>query len=147
MLKSRRPNGSPDLWVQGDAEVESERPDRRIITNPWPDADTQIAQIIAWRSTVDIASIDEHHAAEVAADREAQLNAPDQQAVAAKGSPFVVQWADPIRGIAANAARPAREKAHVGRHAVATTIGFDTPDGETGGQDQLLPDGVVMARF
>src|SRR5262245_21299309 len=89
--------------VHRDAEVKPEWPHRFIITNPWPYTDTQVAQIIARQGTVDVAGIDEYHTAEIAADREAQLNAPHQQAAAADRPPLVVQWADPLRRIAANA--------------------------------------------
>jgi hypothetical protein len=42
------PKRVTSAWIQGDAEVEPKWPYRRIIPNPRPDADTQIAYIIAW---------------------------------------------------------------------------------------------------
>src|SRR5262245_57359580 len=96
----RLPNAEIDAtkWVawstiEGYAEVEPEWPHRCIIANPWSDTDAQLAQIIPRQSTIDIAGIDEHHTAEIAADREAQLNAPHQQAAAADGPPLVVKRA------------------------------------------------------
>ncbi len=138
MLKSRRPNLSLARGFTAIPKSTSKWPDGSIIANPRPYPDAKIAQIIAEATTVDIASIDEYHPAEIAGDREAQFNTSHQQAVAADRPPLAVQRADPIGRIAADAARSTREEAHIRWDRLAAGVGFDTPHAETGGQDDPL---------
>src|SRR5262249_20229732 len=65
------------------AEVEADRPDRRLVPQAWADRVPQIAQVEAEGIGPDVPRVEEQHAAEVAANHRPQLFAPAEHAVAA----------------------------------------------------------------
>src|SRR5919201_6763053 len=120
---------------------------RSIITNSRTYRIAQIVQTIGEGARKDVAGIEKNHPTEVPSDGEAQFYATHQEAVAAKGVALGVQGAQAVQPKAAHAAGTSGEKAHIEGYGLGAAIGLDAAHLQSGGQDHLPPQRLVMPRF
>src|SRR5262245_50129810 len=90
------------------ADIEAKRPDRRLVAHAKSGRVFEIARVDAPLLFPDVASVQEEHRAEVAADNRSQLGAERHQRVAANRIP-VAERPDLVTAPAADAARPSEE--------------------------------------
>src|SRR5919198_2993208 len=137
----------PWTTVDNHSDVYTYRPYRCIITNSGTHCIAQIVQMIGEGATKDITGIEKGHPTKSPSDREAQFHTPHQEAVAAQGVILGIQGAQAVQPKAAHAARAAGEKAYIEGDRLGAAIGLDVAQLQSGGEDDLPPQRLVMPRF
>src|ERR1043166_8187907 len=94
------------------ADVETQRPDRRLIADARADRAPQIVQVNVPAVRPHVAGVEEQHRAEAAADPRTPFEAVLEHAVAADREPRVAERADLVAAPASDARRAAEEKLH-----------------------------------
>src|SRR5439155_22898923 len=127
------------------ADVESKRTDRRLITESRADRITEIAELECERIGPDVAGIEKHDGAPIAAQRAAKLFAHQEHAVAAQRQSRSAERTHLVPSPSANRRRAAEEvplrKRRVARN---QTRRPKIDEHQAAGQDDLLADWQVL---
>src|SRR5262252_9275159 len=102
--------------IQLPAEVEANRPDGRLISQPRSDGVAQVAKVESQRSGPHVAAVEEQHYAEIAVKDDAQFLAEREHRVAADRKAVGTQRAHLVSPPPANRCRTTEEVTLAERH-------------------------------